>query len=78
MASGKQADENAIDHILLADDDLGDFRADTVEFSDRLSDISFTEHLYILRQVDDSGGGESGETNGKKAKGAKLRFRASD
>ena len=56
MAPREQADNDAIDDILLADYDLGDFCADTVEFSDRLCDISFTKHLFILRQDEDSGG----------------------
>ena len=31
VAAGEQADENAVDDILLADDDLSDFLADPVE-----------------------------------------------
>ena len=50
VPAGEQADDNAVDHILLADDNFGNFCADTVEFPDRLSDISFTKHLFILRQ----------------------------
>ena len=53
---GKQADQDAVDDILLADDDFGDFCADSVEFSDRLGDISFTEHLFILRHESDTSG----------------------
>ena len=33
MAAGEQADENAIDHVLLADDDLSDFVAHLIEMS---------------------------------------------
>ncbi len=31
MAAGEQADQNAVDHILLADDNLADFLTDPVE-----------------------------------------------
>jgi hypothetical protein len=31
MAAGEQTDENAVDHILLADDDFADLLADLVQ-----------------------------------------------
>jgi hypothetical protein len=47
MAAGQKADENAIDHLLLADDDFADFAAHLIEVAG--GDLeSGVGHLYIL------------------------------
>ncbi len=48
MASCQQADQDPIDHILLADDNFCDFRTYAVELPYRLGDICFGEHFLIL------------------------------
>ena len=46
VAGREQADQNAIDDALLADDDFGDFVADLVEFGDRRARGGFNGHEF--------------------------------
>lgn len=48
MASGEEADENAVDNVLLTDDDLADLAADLIEAAGSELEGSVGRHLYIL------------------------------
>ena len=50
MAPGQQADENAIDHFLLADDDFSDFLADPVQLRSGKLEGGVGLHQIILHQ----------------------------
>jgi hypothetical protein len=48
MAARKETDEDAIDDVLLADNDFADFTPDGVELRDCLLDRGFIPHDSIL------------------------------
>ena len=48
VAARQQADQNAIDHLLLADDDLSDFGANLIEPASRELKCGVAWHLFIL------------------------------
>ena len=48
MTAGEKADENAIDHLLLADDDLADFAAHLIEVAGGKLEWGVGSHLFIL------------------------------
>ncbi len=60
MSGGEQADENAIDHALLADDDFADFVAYFVEFRDRRIDGGFRCHSLMIEYRASCEGGSRG------------------
>ena len=48
VAAGQQADQHAFDHVLLADDDFGDFAADGVQPVHRELECRFGSHALIV------------------------------
>jgi hypothetical protein len=48
VAAGEEADEDAIDHLLLADDDLADFVAHLIEVAGGELESGVGPHLFIL------------------------------
>lgn len=48
MTTGEEADENAIDHLLLADDDLTDFAAHLIEVAGGELEWGVGSHVSIL------------------------------
>jgi hypothetical protein len=52
VAAGKQADQDAVDDALLANDNLGYFVADLVKFGDRRARGGFNRHGLILVDQD--------------------------
>ena len=48
MAAGQEADEDAIDHLLLADDDLAYFVAHLIEVAGGELESGVGPHLFIL------------------------------
>ncbi len=48
MAAGEQADQDAIDHVLLADDDLADFLAHLIEMTGGELECRLGTHVLIL------------------------------
>ena len=50
VAAGEEADEDAIDHILLADDDFGDFAADGREAIYGLLEVEVGHNKSIVER----------------------------
>ena len=48
VAAGQQTDQNAIDHVLLADDDFADFITDPVELRGSELESGIGLHRIIL------------------------------
>ncbi len=45
MAAGEQTDQDAFDDVILADDNFGDFAADSIEPLDRKLECRFSSHV---------------------------------
>ena len=50
VAAGQEADQDAIDHILLADDDLADLLADTIQSRYSLLQLAFGHAFHGIAE----------------------------